>query len=231
MMRCLPCPTDKHILNSSDFPPAERHAPERAIAPLLSVRNLQRPGHGPFDFNVAAGECLAITGESGSGKSVLLRMLADLDPSTGNVALGGTGRETWSAPVWRKTVTYQAAEPAWWAETMREHLASAHADAAEHMLPLLKLRPALLDTSLSLLSTGERQRLALIRSLVQKPRVFLLDEPASALDASATECLELLLKRYLTQATAMIIVTHSSEQVARMADRVFTMQDSILVDP
>jgi ABC-type iron transport system FetAB ATPase subunit len=208
--------------------PVNAHPRGSSASPLLSVRNLARPGFGPFNFDLAAGECLAITGESGAGKSVLLRMLADLDPCTGEVLLGGVSRQSWPAPVWRKKVTYQAAEPAWWTDTMHMHLAPEHVEPAHGLLPLLKLRAGAIDEELSRLSTGERQRLALIRSLVQRPQILLLDEPASALDAATTASLEQLLKHYLSEGMSIIIVTHSIEQVARMADRTFTMQQGAL---
>ena len=59
---------------------------------MLSVRNLSRPGLEPTSFEVGAGECVALRGPSGAGKSLLLRALADLDPSEGEVRLGDRER-------------------------------------------------------------------------------------------------------------------------------------------
>jgi len=59
---------------------------------MLAVRNLTRPGLEPTSFELAAGECVALRGPSGAGKTLLLRALADLDPNEGEVALDGTPR-------------------------------------------------------------------------------------------------------------------------------------------
>ncbi len=69
---------------------------------MLDVRGLRRPGLGPVDLTLAAGECVALSGPSGAGKSLLLRAIADLDPSDGEVSLDGTAREAIPAPAWRR---------------------------------------------------------------------------------------------------------------------------------
>lgn len=71
---------------------------------MLKVEALTRLGTGPFYFEVADGDCLAITGPSGAGKSVLLRALADLDPNQGRVSTRHLQRDKVAAPVWRQAV-------------------------------------------------------------------------------------------------------------------------------
>lgn len=200
---------------------APLHRP--AAPPRLAVRALRSAQAGPLSFEVAAGECLAIVGASGAGKSVLLRLLADLDPGEGEVLLDGVERQQWPAPRWRSMVVYQAAEPAWWAPTAAEHLLPAQQAAAAALLPRLQLAPAILQAELSVLSTGERQRLALMRSLVAGPRVLLLDEPAAALDGASTAALEAVLADCLAQGMAIVLVTHSEQQAARLAQRQLRM--------
>ncbi|RXZ39065.1 ATP-binding cassette domain-containing protein [Oxalobacteraceae bacterium CAVE-383] len=174
---------------------------------------------GPFSLSLAAGECLAVQGPSGSGKSQLLRMIADLDQNSGSVALYGQSRETMTAPDWRRQVVYQAAEPAWWQPTAGEHFAIAQADCIAALLPRLGLREAHLTADVSRLSTGERQRMALIRSLAVDPRVLLLDEPTAALDGPSVEAVEMLLRERLQGGLAILLVTHSAQQAERMGDR------------
>jgi putative ABC transport system ATP-binding protein len=184
---------------------------------------------GPFDLPLAAGECVAISGPSGAGKSLLLRMIADLDPNEGEVWLDGRERRSWAAPAWRRQAVYAAAEPGWWAERVVEHFALADMDAARALLPALKLPPTMMEGTLTRLSTGERQRLALVRALVLDPPVLLLDEPTGALDQDATLRVEDVLRARLARGTAMLMVTHSNEQAARVGKRMLRMVDGRLI--
>ncbi|MDR0226109.1 MAG: ABC transporter ATP-binding protein [Burkholderiaceae bacterium] len=187
--------------------------------PRLRVRDLRSPHGGPYGLDLEAGECLAVLGPSGSGKSVLLRLIADLDPHQGEVWLDGRSRSTWPAPEWRRQVVYQAAEPAWWAPTAEEHLGGAAPAVVAPMLEQLGLRTAMLAADISRLSTGERQRMALVRSLARAPRVLLLDEPTASLDGASTQAVEQLLGHHMRQGLAVICVTHSEEQARRIAGR------------
>jgi putative ABC transport system ATP-binding protein len=196
----------------------------------LLLRELRSPLAGPFDLSVEAGECVAISGPSGAGKSLLLRMIADLDPNEGEVWLDGRERRGWSAPAWRRQAVYAAAEPGWWAERVSEHFALATQDAARALLPRLNLAPAMMEAALTRLSTGERQRLALVRALVLDSPVLLLDEPTGALDQEATMRVEDVLRERLTRGTAMLVVTHSAEQAARLGRRRLRMLDGRLID-
>lgn len=191
--------------------------------PRLAIRGLQSAQAGPLSLDLAAGECVAIVGASGAGKSVFLRLIADLDAGSGEVLLDGVRRETWPASRWRSMVVYQAAEPGWWEATVAAHFLPAELELVRAMLSPLLLEPGLLDTALAGLSTGERQRFALIRSLVCAPKVLLLDEPAAALDKAATLAMESLLHQQLAGSMAMIIVTHSEEQAMRMGNRTMRM--------
>src|SRR5277367_7113165 len=87
----------------------------------LRMRRLRTAFAGPFELDLEAGSCAAITGPSGSGKSLFLRMIADLDPNEGEVWLGESERGAMSGPEWRRQVTYVAAESGWWADTVIEH--------------------------------------------------------------------------------------------------------------
>ena len=217
--------TDAAML-SSYFHPAINDAGSDArpgCEPRLAIRQLQSSHAGPISLDVAAGECVAIVGESGSGKSVFLRMIADLDPCSGEVLLDGTARETWPASTWRSMVVYQPAEPAWWEPTAEAHFSREQSAFACELLAMLNLKPGVLQADLARLSTGERQRLALIRSLACKPKVLLLDEPAASLDPTSTIAMEALLRTNLSAGMSIIIVTHSDQQAERLALRLLRM--------
>ncbi|SEK16458.1 MULTISPECIES: ATP-binding cassette domain-containing protein [unclassified Variovorax] len=196
--------------------------------PFLDIHQLRTRDRPPVDLQAQRGECICILGKSGSGKSVLLRLVADLDPGEGTVRLDGADRNSWPGPEWRKRVVYQAAEPAWWGATAAEHFP---ADAREPLRGWLRdvgLDGNVLDTDIARLSTGERQRLALLRSLARKPAVLLLDEPTASLDHATTLAVEALLSRQLAAGLAILMVTHSQEQAQRIAHRCFHMAEGRL---
>ncbi len=189
---------------------------------MLSVKNLSRPGLEPVSFDLAAGECVALRGPSGAGKTLLLRALADLDPNEGALSLDGTPREKIPAPLWRRRVGYVPAEPGWWSEKLGDHFQDWAAQAG----PARRLRvsPDAARRRVSQLSTGERQRLALLRALEHRPEVLLLDEPTGPLDEESTAAVEALLREKQANGLAILWVTHDKRQAARVATRRFRIE-------
>ncbi|MGJ7510561.1 ABC transporter ATP-binding protein [Variovorax sp. GT1P44] len=190
---------------------------------MLSIRALRSVHGGPFDLDLGRGECASIVGPSGVGKSLFLRLIADLDPGSGSVALDGQPREAWRPMAWRRQVVYQAAEPAWWQATVGPHFPDGSIETLRTALPLLHLPADILDAEVARLSTGERQRLALLRSLSREPAVLLLDEPTASLDAASTLAMESLLKARVQGGLSILWVTHSTEQAARVSQRRYAM--------
>jgi ABC-type iron transport system FetAB ATPase subunit len=195
---------------------------------LLEIRDLTGAPGGPFNLTLEAGDCLVISGPSGIGKSLLLRMIADLDESTGTVLLNDMARESMPAPNWRRQVMYVAAESGWWAETVREHMQPAA--EASVLAPRLGLRADLLDAPVAQLSTGERQRMALLRAIIRKPAVLLLDEPTSALDQASTLAVEALLSELAAAGTGLVVVSHNEQQAERLATRRAHMTLGVLTE-
>ncbi len=193
--------------------------------PRLRLAGLRSALAGPFDLAVEAGECIAISGPSGSGKSLLLRMIADLDPNDGEVWLDGQARSGIPAPAWRRQVLYNAAETGWWYEDVADHFRGTTMAIARVLASRLGLPADLLDGPVLRLSTGERQRLALVRALVHDPKVLLADEPTGALDSDSTSLVELVLRERLAAGIAIVMVSHSPEQAARLGHRQFLMRD------
>lgn len=190
---------------------------------MLHVENLCRSGLQPVSLILHPGECMVVRGPSGAGKSLLLRALADLDPSEGHVTLDGAARESMPAPRWRALVGYVPAEPGWWAETTREHFQDW--DALAPLARRLALRPDIGDDMVTRLSTGERQRLALLRALERRPRVLLLDEPTSALDPASTLEAEAILADIRAESgMAVLWVSHDPSQAPRVATRTLMVE-------
>lgn len=184
---------------------------------MLIVRELARPGLAPVSFTLQPGECLAVQGPSGAGKTLLLRAVADLDPNRGQVILDDEARDKLPGPVWRRRVIYVPAESGWWSERVGEHFSDWK--QAVPLLPMLRLSEAVRDWSVQRLSTGERQRLALLRALILEPRILLLDEPTSGLDSEASAAVERLLDSRLQAGLGILWVTHDHAQARRMARR------------
>lgn len=187
---------------------------------VLEARGLiTRAGRGPYDLTLRPGTITALTGPSGSGKSLLLRALADLDPGEGRVTLNDDARETVPAPVWRRRVAYLAAEAGWWDDRVIDHFPPDRLDEARVMATRLKLDVGLFDHSVARLSTGEKQRLALVRILLNDPVVLLLDEPTSALDAGSVGAVEGLIREKADNGTTVLLTTHDPKQAERLASQ------------
>lgn len=189
---------------------------------MLQIENLKGTLFGPVDLCIAAGECVAIRGASGAGKSLLLRAIADLDPNEGDVSLNGRRREAMPAPRWRRLVGLVPAESGWWDNQVGEHF-DEQADLPE-LLDAVGMPSEALNWDVARLSTGERHRLALIRCLALRPAVLLLDEPTAALDGKATARIEQLLQTKLDEGAAILMVTHDPEQARRFASRLAIME-------
>jgi ABC-type iron transport system FetAB ATPase subunit len=191
--------------------------------PRLRLAGLRGAIAGPFDLSLGPGECMSISGPSGSGKSLLLRMIADLDPNEGDVFLDGTPRAAFSAPAWRQKIVYLAAESGWWHDRVADHFPDV--PAARAIATRLALKPELIDGAVARLSTGERQRLALVRALLLDSPVLLLDEPTGPLDEDSTALVENMLRERMAAGTSILLVTHSHAQADRMAGDRMVMRD------
>jgi len=195
---------------------------------VLSIQGLTRPGIQPFSLDIEAGECVALTGPSGAGKTLLLRAIADLDPNRGSVFLDRVSRDDFIAPAWRRAVSYLAANSGWWADGVGVHFPDH--DRAAALLPELGIAADALTWRVARLSTGERQRLAFARLALVSPRVMLLDEPTSGLDTEAVERVETMLGQRLAAGTTILLVTHAAEQARRLADRQLQMIDGSVTE-
>lgn len=194
-----------------------------AIA-LLQISDLDCGSVRDVSFTLQAGECIAIIGPSGSGKSRLLRAIADLDPHSGEALLRGENRRRMPAHRWRQRVAYLPAESAWWGELVADHMP----DPGPERLAALGLEAGVMDWRVSRLSSGERQRLALLRLLASEPEVLLLDEPTANLDSASIAQMERLLAQQQAQGRGLLWVSHDEEQVRRVADRGFVIENGRL---
>ena len=193
---------------------------------VLRIEDLKGEHFGPVSLRLHAQEQIWLSGPSGSGKSLFLRAVADLDPSSGDVWLSGETRNDLTPEYWRTQVALLPAESHWWAETVGEHFHTSDG----HQMEDLGFDSGVLDWSVSRLSSGERQRLALLRLLMNRPQVLLLDEPTANLDQENTLRVEGLILDYIERTHACVIwVSHDRNQAERIADRLIRFASGKLV--
>ncbi len=130
--------------------------------------------------------------------------------------------------MWRRRVAYLAAEPGWWADVIGAHFPDP--TVARELAAALGLSEKFFDAPVAQVSTGERQRLALVRLLLLAPRIMLLDEPTAALDEAAAARVEAVLAERLAAGVAIVLVTHDDAQAARLAGRRLRIADGRLED-
>jgi len=184
--------------------------------PLLSLRCFGTRLLQPFDLALPVGDCITLNGPSGCGKSMLLRAIADLDPHQGEMALDGQPSQDIEATEWRRQVGLLPAESGWWGERVGDHFEPSETALFEQ----LQLPGDCLGWSVARLSSGERQRLALLRLLANRPSVLLLDEPTANLDRENSRRVERLLDAWrTTHRCGVIWITHDPDQQRRIGDR------------
>jgi sulfonate transport system ATP-binding protein len=176
-----------------------------------------------LDMEIAGGEFVAMIGRSGTGKSTLLRVLAGLDREvTGEVQVEGPVAVAFQEPrvvPWKKvlanvTLGLRASDPRVVGE---KALSEVGLDGKADAWPLT-------------LSGGEAQRVSLARALVREPRLLLLDEPFSALDALTRMTMHrLVLDLWQRHRPAVLLVTHDVDEALALADRVLVLGDGKII--
>ena len=185
---------------------------------MLKVSAITINELAPISFELAAGECLGVSGDSGCGKTRLLRAIADMDEVAGTVCIDDLCRDDVSGANWRKQVAMLPAESQWWFDTVAPHFPETDIDFASPDFISLGFSPAVKNWSVTHCSSGEKQRLSILRLLANQPKVLLLDEPTANLDAENTHKVEALIADYLAEHKAAAIwVSHNPEQLKRVA--------------
>lgn len=197
-------------------------------------------------FEVAGGESIAIVGPSGSGKSTLLNIIGTLDrPTSGQVTLEGNDlsrlTDAQLAAVRNRQIgfIFQSHYLLPQCTVMENVLVPTLADSESKLRYGAEERARKLLECVGLekrlghrpgqLSGGERQRAAVVRALINQPKLLLADEPTGSLDRAAAEELgELLVKLNREQTVTLIVVTHALDLAKRMA-RVLELRDGKLL--
>ncbi|MER9072143.1 ABC transporter ATP-binding protein [Mesorhizobium sp. M0904] len=190
-------------------------------------------GLDTVDLNISRGEFLTLLGPSGCGKTTSLRVIAGFEgPSSGRVLLEGrdiTGLRPFDRPVNTVFQDYalfphmNVAENVGFGLSLRKLAGAEQAKRVGAALDMVGLADKL-GARVSELSGGQRQRVALARAIVCEPRVLLLDEPLSALDAHLREQMQVELKRLQSRlGTTFVMVTHDQTEALSISDRIVVM--------
>ena len=209
--------------------------PRQSAGPLLSVRKVAKSfGHHKvlrdISLDIAEGEFLTILGESGSGKTTLLRIIAGFESATsGEIWMEGERLD--ALPPYHRRVNTVFQNYALFPHlTVEENVGyglriakvpkDEIASRVEQTLALMKLTPYA-QYKPSKISGGQQQRVALARALVNRPRLLLLDEPLSALDANLRRHMQFELKSLQREVgISFVFVTHDQEEAMVMSDRI-----------
>ena len=206
---------------------------------IISIRNVTKKFIGitavdNANIEIAANEFFAVLGPSGCGKTTLLRMLAGFEtPTMGEILIDGVDVST-TAPNKRPVNMVFQSYAVFPHMTVLANVgyglkvtgvpAAETRQRAEEALEMVQLAH-LGERRPDQLSGGQRQRVALARALVKRPKVLLLDEPMSALDAKLREQMQLELTRLQEEVgITFVIVTHDQDEALSMADRIAVMQ-------
>ena len=210
---------------------------------VLQVRGLARSvagrdlWHG-IDIDLWAGESLGVVGPSGTGKSLLLRTLAGLDPlEQGSILFQDSDLGVWYLPKYRSRVMYVPQRPAIQEATaeaafrmpfgFRSHHEKTYSSSrAMHWLQTLGRGPEFLTRPGSTLSGGEAQIVTLVRALLLDPVLLLLDEPTASLDEDTASAVEkaIVLWQQESPHRACLWTSHNREQIHRVTTRTLDLR-------
>ncbi len=215
--------------------PAPARSAKSGVQPLLEIRNVAKSfGKNPvlrdISLQIAEGEFLTILGESGSGKTTLLRIVAGFESAdSGAILMEGERLDV--LPPYRRRVNTVFQHYALFPHlTVEENVGYGLRVAklpkgeitsrVSEALAMVKMA-AFANAKPAKISGGQQQRIALARALVKRPRLLLLDEPLSALDANLRRQMQVELKSLQREVgISFVFVTHDQEEAMVMSDRI-----------
>jgi len=187
-----------------------------------------------ISLQVEEGDFITIVGASGSGKSTMLKLFSHLiSPTSGEILYRGRDMMSYDPVLLRREISYCVQSGGLFGRTAEDNLAFPYEirglemdrEAVAALLSKFGLGQDVLREENRSLSGGEKQRVALARTLLLKPAVVLLDEVTSALDQENTRIVEDVIRQLNDGGTTILWITHSPEQSRRLGSKLLTVEN------
>lgn len=187
-----------------------------------------------ISLSVDKGDFISVVGHSGSGKSTFFKLCADLiSPTKGSISYLNKNYLTYNPLELRKKITYCFQNPNLFGDIVLDNFIFPYSIrnlAADYerigmLMESFKFTEDYLKKDVRNLSGGEKQRIALIRSLLFKPDMLLLDEVTSALDTDNTCIVENVIKNLNNEGITIMWITHNPQQSKKYSNKVVTIED------
>jgi putative ABC transport system ATP-binding protein len=205
---------------------------------LLELNNISFANEGKtilenISLNIEQNDFISIVGASGSGKSTLLKLCSNLiSPTNGSIFYKGKNFNDYSPMELRKNITYCFQTPYLFGNTVMDNInfpfyirnIKFDSKKVSDLFSLFHMTTDYLDKDVRNLSGGEKQRIALIRSLIFYPQILLLDEITSALDVNNTKIVENVIDSLNKEGITVLWVTHNLEQSMKYANKLLTVE-------
>ncbi len=205
---------------------------------LLELQNVSFDNDGKsilkdISLSIASGDFISIVGPSGSGKSTFLKLCSHLiSPTCGNIFFNGKNYGDYSPVELRRNIVYCSQTPYLFGNTVMHNIEFPY--SIRHMKPdfarinslfsMFHMSTDYLKSDVQNLSGGEKQRIALMRSMLFMPKILLLDEITSALDIHNTLIVEKVISSLHQEGITILWITHNPEQSTKYANKVLTLE-------
>ncbi len=191
-----------------------------------------------FSIEIESGDYISIMGSSGSGKSTFLKLCCHLiSPTEGKIFFDGNDVMQENPIELRKQICYCFQTPVLFGDTVEDNIAFAFLirkqtidyERVNFLFSKFNMGLDYMEHDIKTLSGGEKQRIALIRTLLFKPNVLLLDEVTSALDVNNTLIVEKAIEAINREGTTVLWVTHNPEQGKKYANKLLTIENGKII--
>ncbi len=186
-----------------------------------------------ISVSIEPGDFISLVGPSGSGKSTFLKLCSHLiSPTSGDIFFKNKNMLQYNPTELRKSIAYCFQTPHLFGDRVLENIKFPFAvrnekynhKRVEKLFSLFGMSTDYLNRKVQNLSGGEKQRIALIRSLIFKPEILLLDEVTSALDEKNTQIVEKVIASLNKEGITLLWITHNPKQAIKYANKVLTIE-------